>query len=112
MIGADPGVSQTLSVHFDHGTYVVTSKRGGDLADFVYTWDSPHPTGPWHPQQALEAPAGFDTGHYQYAPLAHPEIPVAPGHLLVSVSRNDADAQQVLEDPRKGRPLFAEVVQP
>lgn len=112
VIGTDPGVSQTLSVHFDNGTYVVTSKRGGDLGDFVYTWDSPHPTGPWHPQQALEAPAGFDTGHYQYAPLAHPEIPVAPGHLLITVSRNSADFQEVIDDPTKGRPLFAEVDQP
>ena len=50
MIGTDPGVSQTLSVHFENGKYVVTSKRGGDLGDFVYTWNSPHPTGPWHPQ--------------------------------------------------------------
>jgi len=85
VIGADPGVSQTRSVHFDDGHYVVTSKRGGDLGDFVYTWDSPEPTGPWTAQQALEAPAGFDTGHYQYAPLA---------------------------DPEKGRPLFAEVTAP
>lgn len=112
VIGTDPGVSQTLSVHVDHGTYVVTSKRGGDLGDFVYTWDSPHPTGPWHPNQALEAPAGFDTGLYQYAPLAHPEIPVAPGHLLVSVSQNAADLDVVLQDPEKGRPLFAEVEDP
>ena len=112
VIGTDPGVSQTLSVHFENGKYVVTSKRGGDLGDFVYTWNSRHPTGPWQPSQALKAPAGFDTGHYQYAPLAHPEIPVAPGHLLVSVSRNSADFQEVIDDPKKGRPLFAEVLQP
>jgi len=112
VIGTDPGVSQTLSVHFEHGQYVVTSKRGGDLGDFVYTWDSPHPTGPWDPNQALRAPAGFDTGHYQYAPLAHPEIPVAPGYLLVSVSRNRADFEEVVKDPKKGRPLFAEVAEP
>jgi hypothetical protein len=64
VLGADPGVSQTLSVDHVHGRYVVTSKRGGDLADFVYTWDSPTPTGPWTPHEALRAPAGFGTGHF------------------------------------------------
>lgn len=112
VLGSDPGVSQTLSVDKVRGSYVVTSKRGGDLADFVYTWVSPTPVGPWRAYEALRAPAGFDTGHYQYAPLAHPEIPVAPGHLLVSVSRNVADEHELLAHPERGRPLFAEVTVP
>jgi Domain of unknown function (DUF4185) len=112
VLGSHPGVSQTLSVDDVHGRYVVTSKRGGDLADFVYTWASTAPTGPWTPHEALNAPAGFDTGHYEYAPLAHPEIPVAKGHLLVSVSRNTADPQELLAHPVQGRPLFAEVAFP
>ena len=109
VLGANPGVSQTLSVDEVRGQYVVTSKRGGDTADFVYTWVSPTPVGPWRAHEALRAPAGFDTGHYEYAPLAHPEIPVAPGRLLVSVSRNVDDEQALLAHPEQGRPLFAEV---
>jgi len=112
VLPADPGVSQTLSVDEVGGRYVVTSKRGGDLADFVYTWVSSDPVGPWHAHAALKAPAGFDSGHYEYAPLAHPEIPVAPGHLLVSVSRNVDDSDGLLTHPEQGRPLFAEVTLP
>jgi hypothetical protein len=108
----DPGVSQTLSVDEVQGQYVVTSKRGGDLGDFVYTWLSRTPAGPWRAHRALRAPAGFDTGHYEYAPLAHPEVPVAPGHLLVSVSRNLKNMNQLIAHPDKGRPLFAEVTGP
>lgn len=112
VISAEEGVSQTLSVSYTRGKFVVVSKRGGDLGDFVYTWVSSKPTGPFSPHQALKAPAGFDTGEYQYAPLAHPEIPTAPGHLLVSVSRNTSDLTRLLNDPEVGRPVFAEVTLP
>ena len=47
-----------------------------------------------------------------YAPLAHPEVPLSSGALLVSVSRNTTDLAQLLARPEVGRPLFAEIPRP
>ncbi len=112
VLAADGGVSQTLSVDEVDGTWVAVSKRGGDLGDFVWTWTAPGPTGPWTPSRALPAPAGYDTGLLTYAPLAHPEVPLRSGGLLVSVSRNTTDLAQLLDRPEVGRPLFAEIARP
>lgn len=112
ILPAQGGVSQTLSVDVVDGRFVAVSKRDGDLGDFVYQWDSTGPTGPWTPRQGVAAPAGFDTGMLQYAPLAHPEIALADGNLLVSISRNTTDPQHLLEHPEMGRPVFAEVERP
>ncbi len=103
------GVSQTLSVDSVGKGFVAVSKLGGDVANFVYKWTAPHPWGPWTPVKELKAPAGFDTGHYEYAPLAHPEIPLASGELLVSISRNTDDFQHLVEDPEVGRPKFVQI---
>ncbi len=103
------GVSQTLSVDHVGGTWVAVSKLNGDIANFVYEWTAPRPSGPWTPIKELKAPGGFDTGDYQYAPLAHPEIELASGDLLVSISRNTSDFQRLIDDPEVGRPYFAEL---
>jgi hypothetical protein len=112
VLAAEGGVSQTLSVDEVDGTWLAVSKRDGDISDFVYTWSAPAPTGPWTPTRALESPAGFDTGELTYAPLAHPEITLQSGQLLVSISRNTTDLGRLLSDPEVGRPLFAEVPRP
>jgi hypothetical protein len=106
------GVSQTLSVDRVDGRFVAVSKRDGDLGDFVYTWTAPHPWGPWSPHKAVPAPAGFDSGKLKYAPLAHPEVRLASGRLLVSVSRNTTSLQKLFDDPEVGRPYFVEVARP
>lgn len=103
------GVSQTLSVDAVGDQFTAVSKQGGDLGGFIYEWRSPTPHGPWEGHQELPAPAGFDTGELQYAPLAHPEISLRSGKLLVSVSRNTTDLQQLVSDPEIGRPRFVEV---
>ncbi len=103
------GVSQTLSVDYVGGTWVAVSKLNGDIANFVYEWTAPHPWGPWKAIKELKAPGGFDTGDYQYAPLAHPEVELASGDLLVSVSRNTSDFQRLIDDPEIGRPYFVEL---
>lgn len=112
VLGAVGGVSQTLSVDVVDGRWTVVSKRDGDLGDFVFTWSAAAPTGPWVAQQALRSPAGYDAGELTYAPLAHPEIPLASGALLVSISRNTTDPAQLLADPELGRPVFAEIPVP
>ncbi|GAA2155208.1 hypothetical protein GCM10009844_42000 [Nocardioides koreensis] len=100
------GVSQTLSVDSLGGQWVAVSKRDGDISDFVYKWTAPNPWGPWTPVKELKAPGGFDTGNLKYAPLAHPEVPLKSGDLLVSISRNTTDLQRLLKDPEIGRPEF------
>jgi hypothetical protein len=112
VLPAEGGVSQTMSVDVVQGRFVAVSKRDGDLGNFVYTWTSDGPTGPWRPRRAIPAPAGFDTGVLQYAPLAHPEVPLDSGQLLVSISRNTTDLSALVKDPRLGRPRFAEVPLP
>lgn len=112
VLAAAGGVSQTLSVDAVRsaaGGFVAVSKRDGDLGNFVYTWTSAGPTGPWTPRRAIRAPAGFDTGKLQYAPLAHPEVPLESGKLLVSISRNTTDLAALLKNPRLGRPQFAQI---
>jgi hypothetical protein len=49
---------------------------------------------------------GQRSGQLQYAPLAHPEVPLQTGRLLVSVSRNTTDLQRLLEEPEVGTPRF------
>ncbi len=112
VLPAGGGVSQTLSVDVVGDSFIAVSKRDGDLGDFVYTWTSAGPTGPWAPRRAVRAPAGFDTGSLQYAPLAHPEVPLDSGELLVSISRNTTDLAALVENPRLGRPRFAQVPLP
>lgn len=112
VLPAQGGVSQTLSVDHIDGKWVAVSKRDGDLGDFVYVWTAPEPFGPWTPRKGIAAPAGFDTGELKYAPLAHPEVPLANGKLLVSISRNTTDPQQLFADPEVGLPEFAEVARP
>lgn len=112
VLPAPGGVSQTLSVDHLDGQWVAVSKRDGDLGDFVYVWTAPAPYGPWTPRRGVPAPSGFDTGRLKYAPLAHPEVPLANGKLLVTISRNTTDPQQLFDDPEVGRPVFAEVERP
>jgi hypothetical protein len=112
VLPAERGVSQTLSVQHVGDGFVAVSKRGGDLADFVYTWSAPGPTGPWTARRALRAPFENDAKVLSYAPLGHPEIKLASGRLLISISRNTTDFQRLIADPTIGRPLFAEVERP
>ena len=103
------GVSQTLSVDNIGGRWVAVSKRDGDISDFVYKWTAPNPWGPWTPVKELKAPGGFDTGNLEYAPLAHPEVTLKSGELLVSISRNTTDLQRLFKHPEVGRPEFVQL---
>ncbi len=113
VLGAKGGVSQTLSVDdLGGGEYLAVSKRDGDLGDFVYLWAAPSPVGPWTPHEGVPAPNDLEAGLLKYAPLAHLQIPLSTGKLLVSVSRNTTDFQRLLEDPDLGVVEFVEVALP
>ncbi|MPQ98378.1 DUF4185 domain-containing protein [Modestobacter sp. I12A-02628] len=112
VLPAAGGVSQTLSVDHVDGRWVAVSKKDGDLGDFVFSWTAPTPVGPWQPRAGVPAPAGFDTGDLSYTPLAHPDVELASGRLLVSISRNTLDFARLLEDPTAGQPVFTEIPYP
>ena len=113
VLGAEGGVSQTLSVDdLGDGRYLAVSKRDGDLGDFIYSWSAPSPAGPWTPHKGVPAPNDLKAGLLKYAPLAHPQIPLGNGMLLVAVSRNTTDPQRLLDDPDLGVVEFVEVALP
>jgi hypothetical protein len=112
VIPAEGGVSQTLSVDRVDGSYVAVSKKDGDLGSTVATWTSSSPVGPWTVSAALDAPFLTGRDEFAYAPLAHPEISLASGNLLVSISRNTTDLARLRQDPTIGRPRFAEIPRP
>ncbi|MDT0212795.1 hypothetical protein Q9R29_02755 [Rothia sp. ARF10] len=112
VIAAEGGVSQTLSVDHIGDEFVAVSKRDGDLGSTVATWTSASPVGPWRVSDALEAPFLTGRDEFAYAPLAHPEITLADGGLLVSISRNTTDLARLRQDPTVGRPRFAEIPRP
>jgi hypothetical protein len=60
-----------------------------------------------HP--VLEAPSDVPHDVLLYSALAHPEIRLADGRLLVTVCRNSSDLSRVLADPDLYKPQFAGV---
>lgn len=112
VIDRNPGVSQALTVHQVNGKFVAVSKKGGDLSDTVAVWSAPSPTGPWTVVHEHRMPYDAGNSVVTYQPLAHPQIRLASGQLLVSVSRNPKDLQRVLAEPNLGRPTFIEMPTP
>ncbi|TKJ24806.1 DUF4185 domain-containing protein [Blastococcus sp. CCUG 61487] len=115
VISAVDGTSQTLSVDRIGDRWVAISKAGGDLADYITMWTSDSPTGPWsEPVPVVYSPGGHDddpdtVDQLTYTPLSHPDIPTASGALLISVSRNTTDIEELYDRPQSGRVLFHEV---
>ncbi len=112
ILPANPGVSQALSVHRINGSYVAVGKQGGDLGNTLAVWRAPAPQGPWTVVHRRSLPHLEGDGVVTYQPLAHPELPLADGKLLVSYSRNPTDQSRLLTDPSLGRPRFLEVPRP
>ncbi|WP_460467938.1 DUF4185 domain-containing protein [Calidifontibacter terrae] len=112
VVSADPGVSQALSVHRIDGSFVAVSKKGGDLSDTLGLWTAPTAQGPWTLVHEQPLPHAEGNGVVTYQPLAHPELTLADGKLLVSYSRNPTDQNRLLTEPALGRPRFLEVPLP
>ncbi|WP_427384968.1 hypothetical protein [Janibacter sp. G56] len=110
LIGADDGVSQTLSVFTRRGRWYAFSKRDEVLGQDLVFWTADSPAGPFAPQPAVGVlPSGTADGELRYMPLAHPELLPEPGTVVVSYSRNNTDAGVVLRDPLRYRPKFIRV---
>lgn len=113
VIGADGGVSQTLSVFADGGDWYAVSKKEGFLGDEGVIWTAPRPTGPFTESAVrMNLPSDPDGGIVTYTLLAHPTLYPEPGTVVVSVSVNAVDPSVVLADPRIYRPRFFRTVLP
>ena len=104
-------VSQALSVTHLRTSWVAVSMRGGDLQQQVGVWSAPQPQGPWTLSRTVPAPAPGEGG-ITYQPLAHPELPLRDGDLLVSLSRTARTLTGMAREPQASRPVFIEVPPP
>lgn len=113
LIPAQGGVSQTLSVFEDDGTWYALSKQDELLGTNLTVWTAPAPTGPFTLQPPLmQLPSNAVTGLLRYMPLAHPELLPRDGTMVVSYSRNSTDFGKVVENPLLYRPRFLRVTLP
>lgn len=113
LVPAVGGVSQTLSVFEQDGTWHALSKRDDFLGDEVTVWSAPDPWGPFDSGQPVaDLPSDDADGDLRYMPLAHPDLFPRPGTVVVSYSRNSTDLGKVLEDPLLYRPRFIRVALP
>lgn len=104
------GVSQTLSVFRQAGSWYAVSKRDEVLGRYLVVWKAPAPTGPFVAQPPVaEIPSEAASGTLRYMPLAHPGLLPAPGTMVVSYSENNTDFEVVRDDPRRYRPRFIRV---
>ena len=110
VIPAVGGVEQTLSVFTEGETWYAVSKRDGALGSEVVIRSAPAPTGPFTAGEVVASrPSHPDAGILAYAAIAHPALFPEPGTIVVSVSRNMADADTIAADPTLYRPEFFRV---
>lgn len=109
LIGADGGVSTTLSVLVSpNGRATVVSKRDEFLGTDVRAWTAPTPAGPFRlaRKRLFAAPSGLTAGEVVYLAEAHPQFQLPGGRTLITVSRNNTDLRKVLADRLLFRPQF------
>ena len=111
--GPRRGVPDPVGGRASTGSYVIVSKRDGDLGNTVYAWSSDVA------RRSVDRPAR-DAGRTSRTrpgssstrrwPI--PASTLADGRLLISISRNTTDFSRLLTDPTLGRPVFAEIDRP
>lgn len=108
LIGQSDGVSQTLSVFREGDTWYALTKQSEFLGTNLVTWTAPSPQGPFTLQPPLAKIPSTDVD-LRYMPLAHPELLPKDGTMVVSVSRNTTETDQIASDPSLYRPEFLRV---
>lgn len=102
------GWSSAFSVWSDSRGQVRTLTKAQDVyGQDVVAGVAPGPTGGFRSRPVLSAPTRG--GVLLYNALAHPELRLADGSLLVSVCRNNADLGAVWADADLYKPQFASV---
>lgn len=113
LIPAVGGVSQTLSVFAEDGTWYAVSKRDDYLGSDIVVWSAPAPSGPFTEAGVVaRRPSDLATGKLAYAALAHPSLFPQEGTIVLSVSHNTTDPAVLEDDPTLYRPEFFRVPLP
>jgi hypothetical protein len=109
VVAAPGGVSTSVSALRTDGGVAIVSKQDDAFGNTVAAWTARTPLGPFTMTPLLAAPSDPEHGLLRYAALAHPELTLAGGELLVSVCRNSLDLAEVGRDALLYRPQFAAV---
>ena len=111
VIKAEAGVPTSFSVQDGpSGSVLAIAKKDDYLGSRIVSLSAPSPAGPWGSED-LQAFARSDlsTGQITYLALGHPDLPLASGGRLVSVSRNNLNPDVIENDPQRYRPQFFDV---
>lgn len=114
LIGAEKGVSQTLSVFSvprdGVPKWYALSKSDEFLGTNLQVWEAPTPAGPFGTGQTVaQLPSDLGKGELTYMPLAHPDLLPKPDTVVVSYSRNVMDSSDLMKDPTAYRIRFLRV---
>lgn len=90
------------------GAWQAITKRDEFLGRDLVLLRAAHPAGPWTERVVGSSPSGARPGETTYTALAHPELALRGGALLVSVSRNNDDWNAHLADADLYKPQFSE----
>lgn len=106
------GVSTSLTVDKIGGRWVAVTKKEEMLGTDIVALTADHPAGPFKETVLAKAPGNVAKGDITYSVMAHPEVRLSSGKLLISVCRNNLDGDRVLRNFERGRPYFLEVTLP
>jgi hypothetical protein len=107
VVHAVRGWSTSFSVYRSQGQWRALAKVDDVWGTDVVAATAASPTGPFAPTVVGRAPSSQP--QVQYTALAHPELPLAGGRLLVSVCRNSLDLGEVWRDADLYKPQFSAV---
>lgn len=94
-----------------NGVFVAVTKPGEYRGTQLVALTSVGPVGPWR-RTVVGGTTTSNPGIRLYLALAHPEIKLASGRTLVTVSRNTTDVHEFWTNPWVCRPQFREVTLP
>ena len=91
------------------GTLRFVTKEDDLYGRVVVTGVAAAPTGPFSRRVVADAPSGQRPGEVLYNALAHPELRLPGGRVLVTVCRNNTDLDRVWAQPNLYKPQFTAV---
>lgn len=107
VVQAGHGWSTSFSVLRRGGLWTAVAKSEDVYGSDVVAATGVAPTGPFVERVVGQAPSSGDL--LQYTALAHPELPLANGGLLVSVCRNSLSERALWADADLYKPQFSAV---
>lgn len=113
LMPASLGMPHTFSVtpNPNGGGWLLVAKQNEGIGQYVVASAAKKPYGPWsEPTPLFDAAPNGDI--WQYMAIAHPNVPLADGGLLVTTSQNviaDDALSQLYRDPTLYRPKFYSV---